>query len=244
MNEPTSAPDPASLRVKIFADGAEVDAIRTAARVPHISGFTTNPTLMRKAGVDNYERFGREVVSVVGNKPVSLEVFSDEFDEMAQQAKKMASWGDNVYVKIPVTNTRAEPSTDLVRELTAEGVRVNVTAVFTLDQVRRMTKVLDGTNGAYISIFAGRIADTGRDPVPHMMRALEIIHESSRIELIWASPRELLNIAQADEIGCDIITVTNDLLAKLDLLGKDLEEFSLETVQMFRRDAIAVGYSL
>jgi transaldolase len=171
-------------------------------------------------------------------------VFSDEFDEMAQQAKKLASWGDNVYVKIPVTNTRGESSADLVRELTNDGVHVNVTAVFTLDQVRTVVKSLDGTSGAYVSIFAGRIADTGRDPVPLMMRGLEIIRESSAIELIWASPREVLNIAQADEIGCDIITVTNDLLSKLDLLGRDLDLFSLDTVQMFRRDAIAVGYSL
>ena len=244
MNEPSSVPDPASLKVKIFADGAEVNAIRAAARLPHIAGFTTNPTLMRKAGVDNYEQFGREVISDVANKPVSFEVFSDDFEEMAQQARKLASWGDNVYVKIPVTNTQGEPSTNLVRDLTSDGIRVNVTAVFSLEQVRTVTKALQGTRGAYVSIFAGRIADTGRDPLPLMIRALEIIRETPAIELIWASPRELLNIAQADEIGCDIITVTNDLLAKLDLFGKDLDEFSLETVQMFRRDATAVGYSL
>ncbi len=232
------------LRVKIFADGADKTGILEMYRNPLIKGFTTNPTLMRKAGVSDYEAFARDVLQVVRDRPISFEVFSDDFGEMARQARKIAGWGENVYVKIPVTNTQGESSARLVHDLAREGVKLNVTALTALDQVREMSAALAGGPPAIVSVFAGRVADTGRDPVPHMAAAVECVRPYPNIELIWASPRELLNILQADAIGCHIITVTNDILKKLNLIGKDLHEYSLETVQMFHDDAMKAGYTL
>ena len=232
------------LRVKIFADGADLQGMREMARQPWIKGFTTNPTLMRKAGVPDYRAFAREVLAAIPDRPISFEVFSDEFDEMAHQAREIATWGKNVYVKIPVTNTRGEPATRVIRDLAGTGIKVNVTAILALDQVRDAVQALAAGAPAYVSVFAGRVADTGRDPVPLMAAAREIVAVVPTVELIWASPREILNIFQADAIGCHIITVTNDLLKKLDTVGKDLHEFSLETVKMFRGDAIKAGYTL
>ncbi len=233
-----------SLGIKIFADGADLDGILEMHANPVIQGFTTNPTLMRQAGVDDYEKFAREVLAAVPDRPVSLEVFADEFDEMERQALKIASWGDNVNVKIPITNTRGESAADLIAKLSAEGVVLNVTAMMTLDQVRTVANALSPDTGAIVSVFAGRIADTGVDPMPHMAEALKILENRPKAELLWASPREFLNIFQADAVGCHIITVTNNLLAKLSQVGKDLDEFSLETVQMFFRDASSAGYKL
>lgn len=232
------------LKVKIFADGADKAGMLEMYWNPLIKGFTTNPTLMRKAGVADYEAFALDVLRAIPDRPISFEVFSDEFAEMERQARKIASWGRNVYVKIPVTNTRQEPSLGVIRELSAAGVKVNVTAMMTLDQVRDVCAALAGGAPAIVSVFAGRIADTGRDPVPLMAAAVELVRVYPNIELIWASPRELLNIFHADEIGCHIITVTNDLLKKLNQVGKDLHEFSLETVKMFHDDAQKAGYSL
>ncbi len=234
----------ADLKVKIFADGAHKDAMLELARNPWIRGFTTNPSLMRKAGVDDYERFAREILEVITDRPVSLEVFADEFEEMERQAHKIAAWGDNVYVKIPVTDTRGRPSLELVRRLSQAGVKVNVTAILTLRQVCEVSAALAGGAPACISVFAGRIADTGRDPVPVMAAAAEIARAHPGQELIWASTREVFNIVQADAVGCHIITVTADVLKKLDLFGKDLEEYSLETVRTFYEDARRSGYCL
>jgi len=230
--------------VKIFADGADVDGIRAMSAQPWIRGFTTNPTLMRKAGVGDYRRFAHEVLEIARNRPVSFEVFADDFDEMERQAREIASWGANVNVKIPVTNTRRQFAGPLINRLAREGVAVNVTAVFTLDQVKAITTQLADDTPAIISIFAGRIADTGVDPVPVMRESLRIMEARPRAELLWASPRELLNIVQANEIGCHIITVTGDLLAKLPLLGRSHDDYSLETVEMFHRDAVAAGYTV
>jgi transaldolase len=239
------APKPvADLRVKIFADGAERAHILQMYRNPLIRGFTTNPTLMRKAGVSDYEAFARDIVKAVPDRPISLEVFADEFDEMERQALKISRWGDNVYTKIPVTNTRRESSLDLIRRLAQNGVKLNVTAMMTLDQVRVVSAALAAGPPACVSMFAGRIADTGRDPVPIMAAAVELLRPHPNIELIWASPRELLNIFQADSVGCHIITATNDLLQKLPLVGKDLDDYSLETVEMFYRDASHAGFTL
>lgn len=234
----------ATLNVKLFADGADKVRILELCGNPLIKGFTTNPTLMRQAHVSDYETFALEVLECVGGRPVSFEVFSDEFPEMRAQAMKIASWGDNVYVKIPVTNTRSESSADLLRELAAENVKLNVTALLTMDQVQSVAECLANGPSCYISVFAGRIADTGVDPVPTMRAALEVMRPYKNMELIWASPRELLNIVQADQIGCHIITVTPDLLKKLPTLGRDLRGFSLDTVKMFYDDAKAAGYSL
>jgi len=232
-------------RIKIFADGASLPSMLESARDPRISGFTTNPTLMRKAGISDYRAFAHEVLAAIRDKPISFEVFADDWAEMKRQAREIATWGDNVYVKIPITNTKREPAIPLIRELTSAGVKLNVTAICTLDQVRDTAQALKGGAPSVVSVFAGRIADTGRDPVPLMREALAICRAADRqVELLWASPRELLNIVQAAEIGCDIITVTNDLLAKLPTLGKDLAQFSLETVQMFHRDAEACGFKL
>ena len=211
---------------------------------PWIRGFTTNPTLMRKAGVSDYRRFAHEVLRVVPDRPVSFEVFADDFAEMEGQALEIASWGSNVTVKIPVTNTRRESAGPLVRRLSRAGVQVNVTAVLTLEQVKAITASLAEETPAIVSVFAGRIADTGVDPVPVMREALKILQARPRAELLWASPRELLNVVQASEIGCHITTVTNDILAKLSLLGKDHDDYSLETVEMFHRDATAAGYTI
>ncbi len=232
------------LRVKIFADGADFDGIMKMYANPQIKGFTTNPTLMRKVGITDYEAFGRKLLAAIPDRPVSLEVFADDFDEMERQAKVIASWGRNVNVKIPVTNTKREFAGPLIRELSKSGVAVNVTAIMTLDQVQKVTDCLAPGTPAIVSVFAGRIADTGIDPVPLMTEAVKIMKSKPKSELIWASPRELLNIFQADAIGCHIITVTNDVLAKLNLVGKDLEQYSLETVEMFRKDAVACGFSI
>jgi transaldolase len=232
------------LKVKIFADGADKDGMLEMYRNPLIKGFTTNPTLMRKAGISDYQAFALDILKAIPDRSISFEVFSDDFAEMKIQARKIANWGNNVYVKIPVTNTRGETSIELVSDLTKMGVKLNVTALTTLDQVKNVAFALKGGFSAFISVFAGRIADTGRDPVLHMYSALELIRMCPNIELIWASPRELLNIFQADAIGCHIITVTNDILKKLPLIGKDLQDFSLDTVKMFRNDAIEAGYKL
>ena len=232
-------------KLKIFADGAALAPMLELAKNPRIAGFTTNPTLMRKAGISDYRAFAREVLAAIRDKPISFEVFADEWADMKRQAREIATWGDNVYVKIPITNTRREPAAPLIRELTDVGVKLNVTAICTLDQVRETAQALRGGAPSVVSVFAGRIADTGRDPIPLMREALTICREAGRgIELLWASPRELLNIVQAAEIGCDIITVTHDVLAKLPTIGKDLATFSLETVQMFHRDASAAGFQL
>jgi transaldolase len=237
-------PELSDLRVKIFADGADLGVIAQMARDPRIRGFTTNPTLMRKAGVRDYRTFAREVLEIVPDRPVSFEVFSDDFAEMGRQALEIASWGENVFVKVPVTDTRGQFSGPLIQELSAAGVQLNVTALLTADQVARVVACLaEGVRG-FVSVFAGRIADTGRDPIPTMRRALELLAVRPEVELIWASPRELLNIVQADAIGCHVITVTRDVLAKLSLVGKDLEAVSLETVQMFRQDSLAAGYTI
>lgn len=234
----------APLSVKLFADGADLAGIKEMYANPMIKGFTTNPTLMRKAGVKDYKSFALQVIKAVPDRPVSLEVFADEFDDMEQQALEIASWGPNVNVKIPVTNTRGEFSGPLVERLSAAGVVLNVTAVMTLEQVRSISDCLAQDTPAIISVFAGRIADTGRDPVPLMAEAVKIMKARPHSELIWASPRELLNIFQADMVGCHIITATNDILKKLALINKDLDRYSLETVEMFFRDAAAAGYTI
>ena len=232
------------LKVKIFGDGADQASILELYQRPYIKGFTTNPTLMRKAGVTDYEAFATEILRHIPDRPVSFEVLADDEAEMERQARQIASWADNVYVKIPVTNTRREPMYDLVQRLSAEGIRINITALCTLEQVKKACAALRGGAPSYISIFAGRVADTGRDPLPVMRSALDMMRPQPQIELVWASPRELLNIFQADEIGCHIITVTTDILKKLPLIGKDLDEYSLETVLMFYNDAVKSGYAL
>jgi transaldolase len=232
------------LKVKIFADGADVKGMVEMYNKPFIRGFTTNPTLMRKAGIADYRAFAKEVLAAIPDRPISFEVFSDDFAEMERQAREIASWGSNVNVKIPVTNTQGEPSYGLIRNLAAAGIHLNVTAVFTLEQVRDVMAHLDPKTPAYVSVFAGRIADTGRDPMPLMAAAHALVHVHPKAELIWASPRELLNVFHANAVGCDIITVTNDVLAKLSNVGKDLAQFSLETVRMFRDDAVKAGFKL
>jgi len=237
-------PSVADLRVKLFADGADLATIRRLAADPRIRGFTTNPTLMRKAGVQNYAAFAGDCLHLVSDRPVSFEVFSDEFAEMERQAVEIASWGPHVYVKIPVTNTRGESAGPLVSRLVLQGVQVNITAVLTLDQVRRMSECLSPSVASCISVFAGRIADTGIDPMPIVAEAVRVVRPLSRTEIIWASPRELLNVFQADQAGCHIITATAEVLGKLSLVGKDLGELSLDTVKMFRNDAVAAGYAI
>jgi transaldolase len=232
------------LTIELFADGADIESIRALAENPLIAGFTTNPTLLRKAGVVNYEAFGRELLAVIPDRPVSFEVFADEPSEIEQQALKLSSWGDNVFVKVPVTTTDGASTVATVRRLADQGVQLNVTALMTDQQVAQVVPALAGGPACNISVFAGRVADTGRDPVPMMRRSLDHLGGHDNIKLIWASPRELLNLFQADSIGCHIITMTHDLLAKLPGVGKDLDQFSLETVQMFFDDAGASGYSL
>jgi transaldolase len=232
------------LKVKIFADGADLAGMKEMYANPLIEGFTTNPTLMRKAGVQDYEAFARQVVEAIPDRPISFEVFADEFDEMERQALNISSWGDHVYVKIPVTNTKQQFTGTLIERLSKAGVALNVTAVMLPEQVRSITERLAPDTPAIISVFAGRIADSGRDPVPLMQEAVEIIGAKPKAELIWASPREVLNIFQADSVGCHIITATNDLLNKLSIVGKDLESYSLETVQMFYQDAAAAKYTI
>jgi transaldolase len=232
------------LNVKIFADGADRATMLDMYGRPYIKGLTTNPTLMRRAGISNYKAFAQEILTQIRDKPLSFEVFADEFAEMERQALQIASWGDNVYVKIPVTNTRGAPCFALVRRLVERGVKVNVTAIMTLPQVRDAVASLSPEVPGYVSVLAGRIADTGVDPVPFMAAAVQLLATHPRAELIWASPREVLNIFQADSIGCHIVTATPDLLGKLSLIDHDLGEYSLDTVKMFYRDALAAGYSL
>jgi transaldolase len=240
-----SAPKPVdALRVRIFADGADLPVMIEMARQKWIRGFTTNPTLMRKAGVADYRAFAKDVLAAIPDRPISFEVFSDEFAEMERQAIEIASWAPNVNVKIPVTNTRGEFAGALLRRLSKANVALNVTAVMTADQVAAVVDAMEGGAPAFVSVFAGRIADTGRDPLPIMVASLDHIRARPGTELIWASPRELLNVFQADDIGCHVITVTDDILKKLSLVGRDLTQFSLDTVQMFRTDAVRAGYTL
>jgi transaldolase len=234
----------ADLKIKIFADGADKAGMLEMYAKPFIKGLTTNPTLMKKAGIADYKAFAKDILSVIPDKPISFEVFSDEFSEMERQALEIAAWGKNVYAKIPVTNTKRHPSYELIRKLSKAGVKVNVTALMTLAQVREVTEALDPSTPSYVSVFAGRIADTGRDPVQLMAAAVELMTTKPKSELIWASPRELLNIFQADVIGCHVITVTNDILKKLDLIGYDLADYSLDTVKMFHNDAKSAGFRL
>ncbi len=235
---------PIGLKVKIFADGADKASMLEMYADPRIVGFTTNPTLMRKSGVADYAAFAREILQLIPDRPISFEVFADEFDEMEQQALEIASWSPNVIVKVPITNTYGQMSDDLLERLGKAGVKMNVTALLTLKQVSRVVGILRGGPPCKISVFAGRIADTGRDPVPVMAAAVELLRPYSNLELIWASPRELLNIFQADAVGCHIITATTDILKKLQLVGKDLDEYSLDTVKMFYDDAQKAGYRL
>lgn len=232
------------LKVKLFADGADKQCILARYRDPHIAGFTTNPTLMRKAGISDYESFARDILTHITDRPISLEVFADDFNEMERQARIISSWGENVYVKIPVTNTAGVSSLPVYQRLSNDGIKVNVTAVFTLEQVETIATVLARGVAAYVSIFAGRIADTGRDPLPIMATARELLADMRGVELIWASPREVLNVIQADQVGCHIITATDDILKKLGALGKDLTQFSVETVKMFYDDARASGFKI
>jgi len=235
---------PLGLNVKVYADGADRTTMLEMYANPLIAGFTTNPTLMRKSGVADYKAFAKEILQQIPDRPVSFEVFADDFEGMERQAAEIASWGQNVLVKIPITNTQGKPSLPLLRRLAQAGIRVNVTALLTLGQVREASECLADGPPAKISVFAGRVADTGRDPVPLMAAAVELLRPYANIELIWASPRELLNIFQADAIGCHIITATSDILKKLVLIGKDLREYSLETVRMFYEDARKAGYQL
>lgn len=233
-----------TLKIKIFADGADFDSIMKLYADPRIKGFTTNPTLMRKAGIADYEAFGRKLLAAIPDRPISLEVFADDFPTMEKQGMVIASWGKNVNVKIPITNTKGESACPLIARLSQAGVVLNITAMMTLQQVRDVAAALDPATPAIVSVFAGRIADAGVDPVPLMREALTILQSLPKAELLWASPREPLNVLQADEIGCPIITVTNDLFAKLPLIGKDLTDYSRETVEMFRRDAVAAGFQI
>jgi transaldolase len=237
-------PDLSDLTVKIFADGADIEGIAAMAANPLIRGFTTNPTLMRKDGVGDYEEFARQVLKFVPDRPVSFEVFADEAEEMESQAREISSWAPNVNVKIPVTNTDGVFSGPLIEKLARAGIVLNITALATLEQVAMVRDCLDPATPAFVSVFAGRIADTGRDPMPIMAEAVRLLKDRPKAELIWASPRELLNIFHADAVGCHVITVTNDILAKLPTIGKDLTEFSLETVRMFHGDAEKAGYTI
>ena len=234
----------ADLNVKIFADGADKADMLEMYSKPFIKGLTTNPTLMKKAGITDYKAFCKDILSVIDDKPLSFEVFSDDFSEMEKQAMEIASWGENIYVKIPITNTKQEACYPLVKKLAAEKVKLNVTAIMTLDQVNKVVANLQPGVPSYVSVFAGRIADTGVDPVPLMKKAVQALKVAPASELIWASPRELLNVFQADEIGCQVITVTKDILKKLSLVGYDLDEYSLDTVKMFYHDALAAGFKL
>lgn len=238
------APSVTNLSVKLFADGADISGIRKLAANPNVKGFTTNPTLMAKAGVADYERFSRSVLEEIGDRPISFEVFADDAAEMERQGERIASWGPNVYVKIPVTNTQGISMNPLAQRLSNKGVKLNVTALMTLDQVEQTARVLADGVPSCISVFAGRVADTGRDPLPMMREAVEMLKPTPHIELIWASPRELLNVFHADAVGCHIITVTHDVLGKLGLVGRDLLDYSLDTVKMFYNDAKKSGFTL
>jgi transaldolase len=242
MNDITFDPD--RLKIKLFADGADIEDMRRLANLSYIQGLTTNPTLMAQAGVSNYESFAKEVLTFIKDKPISFEVFSDDFDDMELQANKIAGWGENIYVKIPITNTKGDSSAALVKRLSANGVKLNITALLTLEQVNTVHDVLSPDVPAIVSVFAGRVADTGRDPIPMMVSAKEILADQPKTELLWASPREVLNIIQADQSGCDIITATSGILNKLSKLDYDLEKFSLDTVRMFFNDAQKAKYTL
>jgi transaldolase len=234
-----------NLKIKIFADGANLNSMLELYRTGYIKGFTTNPTLMKKDGVRNYEEFAKSVLEKITDMPISFEVFADDFDTMELEAKKIFSWGKNVYVKIPITNTKGESSINLIRGLSSEGLSLNITAMLTLEQVRDVVNSIDNNSNTIISVFAGRIADTGRDPIPIMMEAREIIdRNNSTAELLWASSRELLNIFHAENCNCDIITVTNDLLKKISMIGKNLSLLSLDTVKMFKNDALSAGFNI
>lgn len=233
-----------SLSVKIFADGADKNGMLEMYAKPFIKGLTTNPTLMKKAGITNYEAFAKDILESINDKPISFEVFSDDLEEMKRQALKIAEWGNNVYVKIPVTNTQQVPTYSIVKELSDKGVKLNVTALMTLEQTSNVLQNLNPEVPSYISIFAGRIADTGVDPVPLMAEAVKMMSVNPKAELIWASPRELLNIFHADSVGCQVITVTNDILKKLELVGYNLDSYSLDTVKMFYNDAQQAGFTL
>jgi transaldolase len=233
-----------NLRIKLFADGADIAGMLAMNSKPYIQGLTTNPTLMRRAGIRNYKEFAHEVLTQITQKPVSFEVFSDDLEEMKRQGLEIAGWGNNVYVKIPITNTSGTSTVPVISHLVDQGVKVNVTAIMTIEQVKTVAQVLSQSTPSYVSVFAGRIADTGRNPEPIMIQALSILSQLPKAELIWASPRELLNVFQADEIGCHVITATNDILMKLDLIGKDLESYSLETVKMFFEDAKNSSFEL
>jgi transaldolase len=232
------------MKVDLFADGADLQTMKEMAKKPFIKGLTTNPTLMRKAGINDYKLFAKEVISAIQDKPISFEVFSDEPEEMISQGLEIASWGKNVNVKIPITNSMGQSTRSVIKELSSEGVAINVTALLTVDQVKTVVDSVDQSSNVFISVFAGRIADTGRDPIPLMQEALVIMKEKPKAKLIWASPRELLNVIQANDIGCHVITATSDILKKLELIGKDLSEYSLDTVRMFRDDALASGYRI
>ena len=232
------------LKIKLFADGADLAGMKAMYANPAIKGFTTNPTLMKKAGIADYKAFALEVLKAIPDRPVSFEVFADELDQMEAQGREIATWGRNVNVKIPVTNTQRVFCGPVIKRLSAEGIQVNVTAVFTAEQVKAIADNLSAATPAIVSVFAGRIADTGRDPIPHMKECRRLLSGRPKAELLWASPREVLNVVHAEEAGCHIITATNDILAKLGLFGKDLADYSLETVQMFHRDATAAGYSI
>src|SRR3954468_4762548 len=232
------------LKVKIFADGADKAGMLEVYKNPHVKGFTTNPTLMRKAGVTDYEAAAKDIIAAIPDRSISFEVFADDFSEMERQARRIATWGKYVSVKIPITNTKKESAVPLVRKLSQEGIRLNVTAMFTIEQVQAVVDAVRGGAHCYVSVFAGRIADTGIDPVPVMAESVKRLKAAPNTELIWASPRELLNIYQADDIGCHVITVTNDVIKKLSLVGKDLDGYSLETVKMFYDDGKAAGYKL
>lgn len=233
-----------SLKIKLFADGADFDGMLAMYKLPYIKGFTTNPTLMRKAGISDYEAFARRVLKAIPDRPVSFEVFADDLNGMEHQARQIASWGQNVNVKIPVTNTAGQFTGAIIRSLAKDGIVLNLTAVMTVAQVQEIAAALVEETPAIVSVFAGRVADTGVDPMPHMRACKKALSARPRAELLWASPRELLNVFQADEVGCDIITATNDILAKLPLVGKKLDEYSLETVKMFYQDARASGFTI
>jgi len=232
------------LRIKLFQDGAELQAMIEARRSGLVDGFTTNPSLMRKAGVSDYKGFAHKAIAAIPDLPISFEVFSDDFDTMEREAREIASWGGDTYIKIPITNTKGEPAAPLVRKLAAEGFSLNVTAVFTLDQVETVVSAAARDARLIVSVFAGRIADTGVDPVPIMRKAAAMLQGLPKAELLWASPREVLNVVQARDCGCHIITVPPDLVAKVPLIGKDLHEYSLQTVKTFHEDARAAGYKL
>jgi len=232
------------LKIKIFADGADVNEMEKASLAGVVKGFTTNPTLMKKSGITDYEKFAKEAITKVNNMPISFEVFSDDFETMEKEALKISSWGDNVYVKIPITNTKRDSSINLIKELDRKNIKLNVTAILTLKQVEELSTAFKDESKSIISVFAGRIADTGFDPVPLMKEAKRLLSAKDNLELLWASSREVLNIIQAEQCNCDIITVTNDLLKKLHMIGMDLGELSLDTVKMFYNDATSAGYKI